>query len=224
VDIVRGTLLCELEDQKSIAEWLQRGDYSSRRLLPSMIPDALFVHMLYLLYRGEFTRLLGTVQALESIGVRFGPLSVVLKSLTLAVCHLLMGDRDQASILVEQAGKSAMPDGMVYLFASYTLGLQSLNDKLIEQEYPSLADKYYEIKKHLLSGWDTLSAIISPNELAPDLTPREYEVAKLAAEGLHNSEIAEKLVVSESTVRTHLRTLFQKLEVDRRSKLAEKLK
>jgi LuxR family maltose regulon positive regulatory protein len=32
VDIVRGTLLCELEDQKSIAEWLQRGDYSSRRL------------------------------------------------------------------------------------------------------------------------------------------------------------------------------------------------
>jgi LuxR family maltose regulon positive regulatory protein len=60
--------------------------------------------------------------------------------------------------------------------------------------------------------------------LPANLTAREYEVANLAAEGLRNSEIAEKLMVTENTVRFHLRTVFQKLDIDRRAKLAEKLK
>ena len=49
-------------------------------------------------------------------------------------------------------------------------------------------------------------------------------MAKLAAEGLRNNEIAKKLMVTESTVRTHLRAVFQKLQIDRRAKLVEKLK
>jgi LuxR family maltose regulon positive regulatory protein len=49
-------------------------------------------------------------------------------------------------------------------------------------------------------------------------------VAKLAAAGLRNSEIAEKLVITESTVRAHLRAIFQKFQIDRRARLAEKLK
>lgn len=55
------------------------------------------------------------------------------------------------------------------------------------------------------------------------LTRREYEVALLAADGLRNNEIAEKLFVSENTVRAHLRSVFQKLDIDRRAKLAKKL-
>jgi LuxR family maltose regulon positive regulatory protein len=46
----------------------------------------------------------------------------------------------------------------------------------------------------------------------------------MAAAGLRNSEIAEKLVIAESTVRAHMRAIFQKLHIDRRARLAEKLK
>ena len=74
-----------------------------------------------------------------------------------------------------------------------------------------------------MSGWNTLHNDMFPDELPSDLTPREYEVARLAARGLRNSEIAQKLMVTESTVRAHLRTVFQKLDIDRRAKLAEKL-
>ena len=52
-----------------------------------------------------------------------------------------------------------------------------------------------------------------------DLTARECEVALLAAEGLRNGEIAEQLLVTENTVRAHLRTIFHKLDIDRRAKL-----
>jgi DNA-binding CsgD family transcriptional regulator len=52
------------------------------------------------------------------------------------------------------------------------------------------------------------------------LTPAEQEIARLAASGEGNAGIAEKLAVSESTVRTHLRNIFAKLKISRRSELA----
>jgi DNA-binding NarL/FixJ family response regulator len=47
-------------------------------------------------------------------------------------------------------------------------------------------------------------------ELPDELTPREAEVLALIAEGLTNSEIAERLVVSAATVKTHVNHIFAK--------------
>ncbi|BBB01731.1 putative two-component system response regulator [Actinacidiphila reveromycinica] len=49
--------------------------------------------------------------------------------------------------------------------------------------------------------------------LAPDLTPRETEVLTLIGEGLTNRGIAERLVVSEATVKTHINNLFAKAQL-----------
>ena len=56
------------------------------------------------------------------------------------------------------------------------------------------------------------------------LTGRERDVAELAAKGLHNNEIADRLFISENTVKRHLKSAFQKLNIDRRSRLVEMLR
>ena len=56
------------------------------------------------------------------------------------------------------------------------------------------------------------------------LTGRERDVAELAAKGLRNHEIAEQLFISENTVKRHLKSAFQKLNSDRRSRLVEMLR
>ncbi|HEX4107276.1 MAG TPA: response regulator transcription factor [Solirubrobacteraceae bacterium] len=49
-----------------------------------------------------------------------------------------------------------------------------------------------------------------PAELPGGLTPREAEVLALIAEGLSNAQIAERLVVSQTTIKSHINHLFAK--------------
>ena len=57
------------------------------------------------------------------------------------------------------------------------------------------------------------------NDAAQVLTPREIEIIEQVAEGLRNTEIGQKLFISEGTVKIHLHNIYQKLGVDSRTKL-----
>lgn len=68
-----------------------------------------------------------------------------------------------------------------------------------------------------------LSRMMQRNEaqvLAENLSPREREIVAMVAEGMRNKEIASKLSISEGTVKTHLHTIYRKLNVDGRVELA----
>ena len=56
------------------------------------------------------------------------------------------------------------------------------------------------------------------------ITPRELEVLQLIAEGLSNKEMAERLFVSENTVKTHASRVFDKLGASRRTQAVQMAK
>ena len=65
-----------------------------------------------------------------------------------------------------------------------------------------------------------VQAIASPMETRAGLTRRERDVLKLMVEGLTNAEIADRLVVSLSTVKTHVSSIIAKLGASTRTEAA----
>ncbi|WP_328561110.1 response regulator transcription factor [Streptomyces coelicoflavus] len=75
-----------------------------------------------------------------------------------------------------------------------------------------------EVQNRLLATARTKAAVPAPGEAArqplpDDLTPREREVLTLIGQGLSNRGIAEKLFISEATVKTHINNLFAKAHI-----------
>jgi two-component system response regulator NreC len=78
--------------------------------------------------------------------------------------------------------------------------------------YPTMAQK-------LVQGY--LNLVKGDEENLPSLSPRERQILRLLAEGYSNKEIAEKLVISPSTVHTHRSNLMEKLELSNRRELIQ---
>lgn len=68
--------------------------------------------------------------------------------------------------------------------------------------------------KNLLTGLHALK-----KNSRPSLSEREWEVVGLVGQGYRNREIAEKLCISEPTVKTHLQRIFHKLDIQNRPQL-----
>jgi NarL family two-component system response regulator LiaR len=88
------------------------------------------------------------------------------------------------------------------------------------------ADDLAQAIRAAYSGRATLSPEVAQafvektNQLTdpvPDLTKRECEVLTLMVEGLNNKQIAEKLTVSSSTIKSHVSNILSKLNVTSRT-------
>jgi len=65
-----------------------------------------------------------------------------------------------------------------------------------------------------------LSREAGAREVSGVLTPREIEIVRMVASGLRNKEIADKLSISEGTVKIHLHHIYEKLHLNGRLELA----
>ncbi|MCF6466726.1 LuxR C-terminal-related transcriptional regulator [Clostridium sp. Cult2] len=85
------------------------------------------------------------------------------------------------------------------------------------------------IKNHVyLVAYDSMSKpqqedIIQKTKVLTPLTERENEVLQLILTGKSNREIGEKLYISESTVKTHVRNIYSKYDVSKRAELISML-
>lgn len=96
-------------------------------------------------------------------------------------------------------------------------------------------DKIYEGIKDIYNGGSPMSASIArkvvmrfkrenrPSKEMEFLSEREKEILNLLSTGLRYKEIAERLFVSTETVRTHIRNIYQKLQVGSRTDALNKV-
>lgn len=71
------------------------------------------------------------------------------------------------------------------------------------------------VTRRLLDRFASVLPAVSstPNRALSELTERELEVFRLMARGMSNAEIADRLVVSETTIKTHVSRILSKLDL-----------
>ena len=145
----------------------------------------------------------------------------------LALCYLAIGKPKKAAEHLDYALTLAERDRNFTFLASFRKYLSVLF------LLPSIAARHgeaiREIRKmdiHYTKAEESriFAMLEQAQEGISGLSGRELDVARLAARGMRNREIAGQLHISEETVKAHLKTIFQKLNIDRRSRLVELLK
>ena len=132
-----------------------------------------------------------------------------------ATIYHTSGDDAQAIRHIDKAIALALPDKLYGLLAEYCRVLGPLLEqrlKLVDSAVWNTVNGLYKI---YYNGWAKLSGNVRGKNIATTLSVKEREVAKLAAFGMQNSEIAEKLHMSLSGVKQAIRIVSEKTGMSR---------
>lgn len=167
------------------------------------------------------------LQAAEE-GERMG--SVIEALVLLSLAHQAQGNQPRALAALERAQALAEPEGYVRTFVDEGEGMRLLLEKLSHNRDHPLNDYTGGLLAAFThQGAAPISGIFLPKSdrvepkvrpakgmLVEPLSERELEVLRLLRSELSGPEIAEQLIVSLNTLRTHTKNIFNKLGVNNR--------
>lgn len=130
--------------------------------------------------------------------------------LTCAAIYHNCGKDEDAIYHIDKAIELALPDKFYGVLAEYCRALDSLVEKrlsLIDEGAWKEVKKLYKVYNE---GWSKLSGAVRGKTILTTLSDKEREVAKLAAFGMGNQEIADHLHLSLSVVKQAVRVVSEK--------------
>ena len=137
-------------------------------------------------------------------------MSEIYLRLTCAAIYHNCGKEEDAIYHIDKAIELALPDKFYGVLAEYCRALDTLMEKRL-----SIIDEsaWIEVKKRYKvynEGWSSLSGTVRGKKILTTLSDKEREVAKLAAFGMGNKEIADHLHLSLSVVKQAVRIVSEK--------------
>ena len=137
-----------------------------------------------------------------------------------AIVYHNAGQKELAIYHLDKAIALALPDKLYGLLAEHRRQLDYLLDERLALVDPEALRHVKELHLSFKANWAKVSGIARNRYLAADLTTREREVSKLAAFGLSNQQIADRLHISLATVKQAIRMTMFKTGVENRAALA----
>jgi len=139
-----------------------------------------------------------------------------------SIYYKLTNDFDKAYEKLIEALALAAPENLVMFFIHTLSDIEGLLEVIFKK--PACNEKIPpQFIENIKIAIENNRKVLKKNNIEV-LSIREIEIIKYIAIHLSNQEIADKLFISLNTVKTHLKNIFLKLEVDNRSKAVSKVK
>lgn len=219
-ELSRGYLAALVENVSKIPGWLHSDITIEEKCSITALGFANIIYGKYLILTENYNKLLGiSGQFLGISNIYSNVIYKVYTYIYISIANFQMNNQKKALKFIEEALSLSVPDGFFIPFVE--------NFKYISEILPLVDEKYQyftgKIRESEKIHYNILkvSKMSIKNNLNYGLTVREYTVAKLAAARLTNKEIAEKLFIAESTVKSNMKVIFNKLSITSRSELSK---
>lgn len=204
---------------------LRQGDFSIGTRwfdaldLKNASPLERLTYIKMLLVRGEAEEALELLQNTDSADAFLYQLQVLLLQ---SETYHVFGETAQAVSILSRVLELTEPEGFVRLFLDAGQPLTDLLKGILLTRCPVSAAYAHKLLDALNNrdGSTAAPPAVSTQPLTDSLTERELEVLKLLTAGYSNQDIAQILVVSTGTVKTHIKNIYSKMSVHSRTQAA----
>ena len=188
-------------------------------LPPGLRAFALYVYAHYQYLQGDYAASAGLVEGVLSMGAARYPIPAIYLHLVAVMDYMSLKQTDKARAHLLEAWEIARPDDLIEGFGEHHGLLGGMLEAVIKPGWPEDFKRIIDITYRFSAGWRRVHNPETGHDVADDLTTTEFAVCMLAARGWNNPAIAEHLHISVATVKRHLSSAMQKLNVTRRGDL-----
>ena len=201
-------------EEKKIPEIFRTHHLTAVNILAPGKPMMEMIENQVYLAQGAYAKVIGRSEGLLVMceGLHYALVALHLRIQT-AVAYEMLGKEPDAQALLEQALRDAIPDDFLLPFVENYYYLKRLLENGVGQyktfirRIVQLGEKFELRQRHLCEQ------AVRPTAFAV-LNEREYEIVGLMAERLSNREIAEKLFLSEGSIKQYINQIYSKLHID----------
>jgi LuxR family maltose regulon positive regulatory protein len=206
-----------LGNTDDLPSWLRETEGIRKVVYSDGQPYALMLHGMMLLREGRRTELYGITEPVMNVARRMNYLlPQVYHEIFIAASHYADGSRTEARVHLESALALAMSDKVYMPFAEHAQYIAPLL-KTLGGACGKKMNELLALCERQTAGVNKIQASLAG--IKPVLTDRQLEIALLLKDGFQTKEIAEKLFITENTVKSAVKIIYEKLGVHSRVEL-----
>ncbi len=176
-------------------------------------------HQAYL--DGKYGYSLGLAESALSLAPAMYPIPVIYLHLVACMDAMSLKDIPHAKQHFLDMWELASHDHFIEGAAEHHGLLGGLIETCVKPVDPELYSRIIEITYRFSAGWRRVHNPRSGADVADNLTTTEFSIAMLTNRGWSAREVATFLEVSENTVKTHLKSVYKKLGISKKSELSQ---
>lgn len=218
-DMCEGYIRVSLDSPELVPSWLTDNISIEKNCKIQNLGFANIIYGKYLICKGKYDDFLAiSGEMLGVSGIFENIMYKIYTYIYISIANSFVGRKEKAEKFLRDAIELAYFDKLMLPFVENYGLINTILIDINDVQYGAFLNNIKAMSKKYSKGLNA-SKKASINDQSFGLTSRELDVAKLAAKRFSNKEIADMLFIAESTVKSNLKVVFNKLGINSRNDL-----